>query len=59
MFTGILEIHVHVDENTITAGSAAVLTGKLLQLCNGAAYDDTHKAIHIHDCKLDGFYGTD
>jgi hypothetical protein len=29
-----------LDETTIDAGSAAVLTNKLLQLCNGAVYDE-------------------
>ena len=49
------ELLLQIDENTITAGSAGVLTGKLLQLCNGAAYDSEHKAVHVHDCKLDAF----
>lgn len=34
------DLLLQIDENTITAGSAGVLTGKLLQLCNGAAYDN-------------------
>lgn len=46
---------LQVDEATITAGSAAVLNGKLLQLCSGAAYDETGNAVHIHDCKLEAF----
>ncbi len=46
---------LEVDEEVIDAGSAAVLSGKLLQLCNGAVYDDTHQAVHVHDCKLDAF----
>ena len=29
--------------------------GKLLQLCNGAIYNDEHKAVKIHDCKIDAF----
>ena len=49
------ELLLQVDENTITAGSAGVLTGKLLQLCNGAVYDTERKAVRIHDCKLDAF----
>ena len=49
------ELLLQVDENTITVGSAAVLTGKLLQLCNGAVYDNEHKAVSVHDCKLDAF----
>lgn len=44
-----------VKNGIITAGSAGVLTGKLLQLCNGAIYDSEGKAIKIHDCKLEAF----
>ena len=50
-----MDLLLQVDENTITAGSAGVLTGKLLQLCNGAVYDNEHRAIRVHDCKLDAF----
>ena len=44
-----------VDENTIDAGSAAVLTGKLIQLCNGSVYDENRKVVHVHDCKIEAF----
>ncbi len=44
-----------VDDQTITAQSAAVLTGKLLQIASGAIYDETHTAIPVHDCKLQAF----
>lgn len=44
-----------VDTQIIDAGSAAVLSGKLLQLCNGAVYDDNHDVVEIHECKLDAF----
>ena len=37
----------------VTAANAAVLVNKLLQLANGAIYDDEKQAIHIHDDKLD------
>ena len=43
---------LQVDESTITAGTAGVLAGKLLQLCNGAVYDEEGKVIPVHDCKL-------
>lgn len=43
---------LQVDESTITAGTAGVLAGKLLQLCNGAVYDEDGKVIPVHDCKL-------
>lgn len=47
-----------VDEQTVTAGSAAVLNGKLLQLCSGAVYDEDGKVMPIHSCKLDAFQET-
>ena len=37
----------------VTASNAAVLANKLLQLANGAIYDDDHRTITIHDHKLD------
>ncbi len=49
------DLLLQIDEETITAGSAGVLTGKLLQLCNGAIYDSNKTAIKIHDCKIDAF----
>ena len=45
-------------DEVITAGSAAVLTGKLLQLCNGAVYDENGDWHEIHDCKIDAFLET-
>lgn len=48
------EAVLSIDEDTvITAASAAVLTGKLLQLCNGAVYDENGEVQEIHECKLD------
>ncbi len=41
------------DEEAITALSAAALSTKLLQLSNGAVYDETGVVHHVHDCKLD------
>lgn len=49
------EALLQVDEQLIDAGSAGVLTNKLLQLCNGAVYDDNHAVVKIHDCKLEAF----
>ena len=49
------DLLLQIDENTITAGTAGVLTGKLLQLCNGAIYDENKKALNVHDCKIDAF----
>lgn len=49
------EMLLQVDESTIDAGSAAVLTNKLLQLCNGAVYDENRKIVEIHDNKIEAF----
>lgn len=49
------EMLLQVDESTIDAGSAAVLTNKLLQLCNGAVYDEKRNIVDIHDCKIEAF----
>ena len=49
------DLLLQIDEDTITAGSAGVLTGKLLQLCNGAIYDENKVPIRVHDCKIDAF----
>lgn len=46
---------LQVDDSTITAGSAAVLNGKLLQLCSGAVYDMDGKVTEIHNCKVEAF----
>ena len=50
-----MDLLLQVDENTITAGTAGVLTGKLLQLCNGAIYDENKVPVAVHDCKIDAF----
>lgn len=47
-----------VDDTMITAGSAGVLRGKLLQLCNGAVYDEDKNVIPIHDCKIEALLET-
>lgn len=49
------EMLLQVDESTIDAGSAAVLTNKLLQLCNGAVYDENREVVEIHRCKIEAF----
>lgn len=49
------EMLLEVDESMIDAGSAAVLTNKLLQLCNGAVYDEDRNTIEIHRCKIEAF----
>ena len=42
-----------LPEDELDAVNAASLTGKLLQMANGAVYDENHKVVHIHDRKLD------
>lgn len=42
-------------ETVVTAGTAAVLNGKLLQLCSGATYDEEKHVVPIHDCKIEAF----
>ncbi len=49
------EMLLEIDESTIDAGSAAVLTNKLLQLCNGAVYDENREIVEIHNCKIEAF----
>jgi len=46
---------LQTDEGDITAVTAAVLTNKLLQLCNGAAYDEDRRVIPVHECKMEAF----
>ncbi len=49
------DLLLELDEGTVTATAAGVLTGKLLQFCSGAVYDNDKKVIHLHDCKLDAY----
>lgn len=49
------EALLQVDGATITAGTAAVLNGKLLQLCSGAVYDTEGRPTDIHTCKVEAF----
>lgn len=46
---------LEIDDETITAQGAAVLTGKLLQFCNGAVYNADKQGLIVHDCKLDAY----
>lgn len=52
------ETLLQIDDTTITAGTAGVLTNKLLQLCDGAVYDVEGKVRVLHDCKLEAFMET-
>lgn len=48
------EMFLQIDEESLDAGSAAVLSGKLLQMCNGAVYGE-NGVVNIHNCKLEAF----
>ncbi|MEE0569821.1 MAG: SNF2-related protein [Lachnospiraceae bacterium] len=48
------EMFLQIDEESLDAGTAAVLSGKLLQMCNGAVYGE-NGVVNIHNCKLEAF----
>ena len=43
------------DESDISVTSAAALSNKLLQLANGAVYDEDRTVHEIHGCKIEAF----
>ena len=47
------ELVLTLPDGEITAANAAVLSGKLSQMANGAIYTDDGEAITLHDRKLD------
>ena len=47
------DLVLNLSGGEITAANAAVLSGKLCQMANGAVYGDTGDIHQIHDCKLD------
>lgn len=47
------ELVVSIKDKDIDAINAAALSNKLLQMANGAVYDDDKNAIYVHDRKLD------
>ncbi len=49
------ELLLEVDGEEIDAASAAVLSNKLLQICNGAVYNSEKQAVEIHDNKIEAF----
>ena len=44
-----------LDTTDIDVASAAALSGKLLQLSNGAIYDENRKVHEVHNCKIERF----
>lgn len=47
------EMVLSLKGKEIDAANAAALSGKLLQMANGAVYDENHGVAHLHDRKLD------
>ena len=47
------EYILQIPDGEISATNGAALSNKLLQLCNGAVYDEGRGVHHIHDCKMD------
>ncbi len=47
------ELVLSLNGKEIDAANAAALSGKLLQLANGAVYDENGGVAHIHECKID------
>lgn len=47
------EMVLSIKDKEIDAVNAAALSGKLLQMANGAVYDESGNVAHIHDRKLD------
>ena len=47
------EMVLELKDKEITSANAAVLTGKLLQIANGAIYSDSGEIVEIHNRKLD------
>lgn len=47
------EMVLELKNKEITSANAAVLTGKLLQIANGAVYSDIGEMVEVHDRKLD------
>lgn len=46
------DLIIQLEGEDITATNAAVLTGKLLQISNGAIYSEDHEVVEIHEEKL-------
>ena len=47
------DLILDLPDGVVTAQTAAVLTNKLLQLCNGAVYDAARRETEAHRCKLE------
>ena len=49
------DLLLELDEDVVTASTAGVLTGKLLQFCSGAIYNEDKAVLPLHSCKLDAY----
>lgn len=49
---------LQLPDGDISVTSSAALSNKLLQLCNGAIYDDDRDVKEIHDCKINALLET-
>lgn len=48
------EMFLQIDEEEIDVTSAAALSNKLLQFCNGAVYkEDSREYVEVHNCKIE------
>ena len=48
-------LEIPEDEDVISVASAAALSNKLLQLANGAIYDEDRQVHEVHSCKIEAF----
>lgn len=49
------DLLLQIESEVVTAQTAGVLTGKLLQYCSGAIYNEDKKVIPLHDCKIEAY----
>jgi SNF2 family DNA or RNA helicase len=47
------ELVLTIDGKEVDAANAAVLSGRLLEMANGAVYNENHEVIRIHNKKLE------
>lgn len=48
------EMFLQINEDEIDVTSAAALSNKLLQFCNGAIYkEDRKEYVEVHNCKIE------
>ena len=49
------EMFLQIDEESLDAGTAAVLSNKLLQMAGGAVYNSEGMSVEVHNCKMEAF----